>query len=148
MVRKAKRDWEGLAKKISAGKPIEQASVESGIPQEEVLEWIKGNDPLVQKEDYALRLLAHEAIQEGFEVLKKIAAEGERCDDRMQGSGTYGRDTDLDAAKAMVTMGINLRKILASGARGMSVKRTNPDGSSEQLDLFDSAGPWQFSEGK
>ena len=147
MVSETKRDWEGLKRKISSGKSLEQSCEETGIPVSEAAQWIEEQKPGVNADDFVLRAMSFSAIQKGFEVLTQIAQEGPRVDVRGGEGGEYTNQTDLEAAKILVNSGLTLRKILATGAaRRLTATRKDADGSTTQFDLFDLQAPWTFPE--
>lgn len=156
------RDWQGLERKIQTGKSVEQAALEAGIPLPEVYEHAKSRMAEGSATPFMLQLVAQRALFKAINRLEKIADDGERLTevgaDELDGEGGKGkralirlkkavRDTDLKAAEKLADIAIAAFKIAAPraplggkapGSRGMSV--------GVQLDLWDTAGNWDFRE--
>jgi hypothetical protein len=115
-VNEKKRDWEGLARKLRAGKLLEQAAEEAGIPIEEAKTWLKDRRVEPEYDDDSLRLLSAKALVSGVHTL--IAAAKEK-DGRIRAEGGEFGDSyqylDVDAAKALVTAGLKIRSMLGRG---------------------------------
>ncbi len=138
------RDWIAFERKLAAGKLIEQAAEESGIPVDDAVLWLaekRGKS----KDEEALRILAAEALHHGITTLIELTKIRE---------GRTGTETEADrdlgvtkttkfdhpdgaAARALVQTGLKLRQMIKPPAK------TDGDGQ----DLFDKAPPsgnWTF----
>ncbi len=138
-LKEEKRDWEGLARKISRGLLPEDAATEAGIPWEEAKTWLEARRATKSYDDDSLRLLSAKALAEGLEALMR---EAQNSEGRVKGEGgEFGRTFefgDIDAAKALVAAGLKLRSMLASEP---GTKKT----AGQVIDdLFDRASNWSF----
>lgn len=129
------RDWQGLARKIASGKPLEDAAAEAGIPFGEVIAHAKERMAMGDALPWQLRLVGQRALQTAMDRLETIAGDGPR--DAKEDS-----DTDRHAATALARLGIAALK-LAKDIGGARRGRNDPDPS--QPDLFD-RGPWDLTQ--
>ncbi len=137
-----KRDWQAFEGKLQAGKLIEQAAEEAGIPVEEAVEWLaaqRGN----KKDDEALRVLSAEALHHGITTLIELARDRtgrtSSISAHLGGSESTIYD-DVDAAKELVRTGLKLRQLIKT-----------PEKQNGQPDLFDRApasSNWTFPDKK
>ncbi len=136
------RDWPGFERKLGAGKLIEQAAEEAGIPLAEAVDWLAKNRSDT-KDEAALRILAAEALHHGITTLieltkirtGRVGTLTETCE--MGGTTTKFDHPDGAAARALVQAGLKLRDLIKPAAKA--------DG--EAKDLFDrpAAGSnWTF----
>lgn len=96
--------------------------------------------PELQTADLTLHRLAMDSIKTGVRRLKKIAEEGVRSHSQFHPE----RDTDFQAAKALLDAGIKLR-----GAIKTSVEPVVEKGKRDLFDLtgtIEVKGPWQLKE--
>lgn len=143
-----KRDWGSFEGKLRAGKLVEQAAEEAGIPLGEAAAWLASNRKNAPDDD-ALRVLAAEAIHHGITTLIELSKirDGRKkslseSDTSPQGGVT--RSVTLDypdegAAKALVSAGLAIRKMI----------RPRPEvEASGAKDLFDRlpASNWTFAK--
>lgn len=139
----ADRDWESFERKLSAGKLIEQAADEAGIPVEEAVNWLAEKRGQ-KKDEEALRILAAEALHHGITTLIELTKiRAGRVGTVSEGDENHGGRTttkfehpDTAAARTLVQTGIQLRKLIKSPAEKQG------DGK----DLFDRtpASNWTF----
>lgn len=115
------------------------AAEEAGIPIEEAIEWLVRKETAAAQDEAALRLLSAEALEAGVRTLQELAAGGARiASEGSEGGGhTSTRPDDLVAAKALVDLGLKLRRQVG--------KKETADGSSR--DLFDAPpSNWTFTK--
>ena len=137
------RDWGALARKISAGKLLEDAAAEAGIPLVEAIEHLQTRREAAELADIELRMLASTAFQAGIERLVAISQEAPRVkSEGSEFSSVTFAMTDLEAARALVTAGVSLARLARERA---------PAGSAVagERDLFDAppqASNWSFKK--
>lgn len=131
-----RRPWELLERKIAKGFTVEAASVQCGIPINEVFDYIKLKSTEIFALDFQLRLEGQSAIKTALAKLKELAA----------GDCREGKDfesTDLEAAKALAKFGIDALRLAQSGVKGGK----GGGGAEPDDDLFDrSPDPWKLKE--
>lgn len=129
------RDWQGLARKVAGGKPLEQAAVEMGIPFDEVLAHARDRMAHGDALPYQMQLVGQNALAKGVEVLEELAGAGPR-------NKEFDQDTDLRAASELARIGIAaLRMAQRPAARAAKAKEAAA-AAAGQRDLFDLKGPW------
>lgn len=141
-----KRDWQAFEGKLQAGKLIEQAADEAGIPVEEAVEWLA--TARGQKDDEkALRLLSAEALHHGITTLielskireGRVGTASEEDDEGLKRTTKYDHP-DGAAARALVQTGLKLRQLIKPR-----------EAQNRQPDLFDRApagSNWSFPDRK
>ncbi len=138
------RDWTAFERKLQAGKLIEQAAEESGVPVEEAVSWLADRRGKV-KDEQALRILSAEALHHGITTLIELAkirdgrvgTETEDDSDLGVRKTTKFDHPDGAAARTLVQTGLKLRQLIAGPAKD--------DGAAK--DLFDRPPPpsnWTF----
>lgn len=137
-----------MEKKISKGVRLEEAAEETGIPIEEVFQYVTDKANKVDSLNYELRLFAHGAVKNAMAKLAALAGEGQRIrgtthyDDegKPTSSQTFGPD-DLEAAKTLARFALDAFKL---------AKVSAVDSGSGDDDLFDKArkakDPWQLKK--
>lgn len=150
-----KRDWQSLDQKLRDGKPFSVAASEAGIPLEEAQEYA---DKRLQNRaglSYKLVSAAEGALQTAMEKLTAIANEPprDRIERLKKAADAVGMpehmkvtlyNTDLDAAKALATIAINVLKLGGGAATKEGGKRG--EGGAAQADLWDNPGNWNLSK--
>lgn len=139
------RDWEGLRRKLRAGKLVEDAAVEAGIPIDEARKWLEDRRPNADYDDDSLRLLASSALNAGIAALVEAAKEtAGRMSAEGGGMGASYKYFDVDAAKALVNAGLKIRTMVGAKRKAAASAR----------DLFDAASGdaerklgWDFPDG-
>lgn len=137
----ADRDWQSFERKLQAGKLIEQAAEETGIPTEEAVEWLAAKRSK-SKDEEALRILAAEALHHGITTLIELSKIREgRVGTETEYEGESSRTIKFDhpdtaAARTLVQTGLQLRKLIKAPAQK----------EGESKDLFDRApaSNWSF----
>ncbi len=140
------RDWPSFERKLQAGKLIEQAAEEVGIPVAEAVAWLaekRGKS----KDDEALRILSAEALHHGITTLIELTKirdgrVGTETDVTGDGKDRTSTTTKFDhpdgpAARALVQAGLKLRDLIKPPAKD----------AGEAKDLFDrpaAAANWSF----
>lgn len=118
--------------------PLDQAATLVGIPVEEASEYARKRLEGGELDAVSLHLSAHDALQTGLEVLKKIAkGEGQRLP-------ANAKRSDLEAAQTLVKFALEAKKILRSG--GVGPQQPGQRGVRVQLDLWDTKGNWELSD--
>lgn len=130
-----KRDWQGLVRKISQGASLEDAADAMGIPIDEAITYAKEKLKTLDMASFELKLVAHESLQTGLRILKRIAEEGPR--------DAFQSHTDLQAAMGLTKFSIEFLKLSRSYSQEPNDKGTGKK-SFSPLDLFDIAGPWKL----
>ncbi len=126
------RDWQAFERKLAAGKLIEQAAEEAGIPVDEAVKWLAEHRGKTKDEE-ALRVLSAEALHHGITTLIELTKirEGRVGTStetfEMGGTSIKYDHPDGAAARALVQAGLKLRQMIAAPAK--------KDG--EGKDLFD-----------
>lgn len=148
------QDWQGLEKKLAAGKTLQTAAIECGIDLAFAEEYAKGRLKQSILDDVGLIESASVALQVGLQKLIDIAnappmlknvteSEGSKEDGDFVSTSKTFEATDLDAAKALVKYAVDVRKLVGTKS-GVGGKTGYPD-------LFDSQkgdsaeviqGPW------
>ncbi len=145
----SERDWAAFERKLSAGKLIEQAAEECGVPVDEAVIWLAENRGR-KDDEQALRLLSAEALHHGISTLielskireGRVGTETEANDDDGITRTTKFDHPDGPAARALVNAGLKLRQM---------IKPAEPKANAAR-DLFDmvteAANNWVFPERK
>jgi len=127
---------------LGAGKLLEVAAEEAGIPLPEAIDWLVAKKDAAAQDEAATRLLAAQALEVGIAKLMALAAGDQRVASESEtvagsGSSTSYRADDLAAAKALVDTALKLRRGLA---------RPKIDAEQDgQKDLFDvPPSNWDF----
>lgn len=156
-----KRDWQALDRKLASGMLLDDAASVCGIPLEEAQRYVdkrlqNGDDAKMQMRVIgttalacaAKRLMeiASEPPRERMERLRRafreVEGEAAALDNALNVKVTL-YNTDLDAAKALAKLGVDLMKMAGpppapkSGAGGKL---------SVQLDLWDNPGNWNLKK--
>lgn len=130
----AGRDWTAFERKLQAGKLIEQAAEESGVPVDEAVTWLAERRGRTKDEE-ALRILSAEALHHGITTLIELAkirdgrvgTETEQDEDLGVRTTTKYDHPDGAAARTLVQTGLKLRQLIKPPVKA--------DG--EVKDLFD-----------
>lgn len=143
------RDWGAFEAKLAAGKLVEQAAAEVGIPIDEAKAHLELRRTHHVVDDDSLRVLAAEALYHGMTTLIGLAKliEGRRESvTTREGQGEDAASStikfdfpDLGAAQELVRTGVKLRQMLGT-AKAVA---------GGQRDLFDEAPvatPWVFKK--
>ncbi len=140
----AAREWTFFEQKLQAGKLIEQAAEETGIPIDEAVAWL-AESRSGAKDDGALRILAAEALHHGITTLieltkirdGRVGTETDEDDEAGTRRTTKFDHPDGPAARALVQAGLKIRQMIAAPKEaGQGAK-----------DLFDrpaAASNWSF----
>lgn len=127
---------------MGAGKLLEVAAEEMGIPLAEAIEWLVAKKDAAAQDEAAARILAAEALEAGIAKLKALAEGEQRVSSESEtiqgnGSSTSYRADDLAAAKALVDTALKLR-------RGFG-RPQSAESAGSQKDLFDTPpSNWDF----
>ncbi len=114
---------------------VEEAAKQTGIPIEEIFQYVTERAASVDTLNFQLRLVGQGAIKSALTKLHDLAA----------GDAREGKDfesTDLEAAKALAKFGIDAIKLAKTGGG-------DRDSESEvKRDLFDIAAqdPWRLKK--
>ena len=138
------RDWVALERKISAGKLVETAAEECGIPLDEALAFVATRHEAAAADEHALRLMSASAIEAALGKLQDLASGGQRVASEASGNGImtgYVSD-DLKAAQTLLEAGIKIRRLLG---------KTKAEAAKDETtrDLFDlPPSNWAFKARK
>lgn len=137
------RDWEGLGRKLRAGKSLDQAAAETGIPLDEVAKFFEDRAKATEHEVECFGMAADDAMKRGLRELRKIAKAGPRyseteySDEGKPMSSRTPISTDLEAAKLLLKFAENVKLKLRRNQAQAQVAKS-------QADLFDKAQPEQL----
>lgn len=144
------RDWEGLRRKLRAGKTVELAAIEMGIPLDEVKAWVDEQEAARAFDDLTWRESAHAALETAMRTLRKVAKQGPRTSTtERDGERVYTCtpvNSDVDAARALLKFAEGMRK-------GGVKEKLIQESAKGNRDLFDHIaqsieGPWTFNPPK
>lgn len=135
---------------------IEDSAIACGIPIEEVIERATGAMAVGEATQWQFLLVAQRAIACGLSTLEKIAKDGPRYEMSDGGIDQHGmpvspeklHNTDLEAAKALATLGINAAKVaIGFNIKTRQISNLKPVGG-QANDLFDllAPNPWDLKK--
>lgn len=148
-----KRDWQALAQKLAAGKPFDLACEQAGIPEEEARQYFEGRMEVVSYYHLALNEISIVILQKAARKLIEVMDAGPRLTTK---KNEHQDSTDLEAAKALGSLGLNIRKLLMQEKKSKVVQAAG-DALGDAIgkgaagfmrDLFDVQGgvkgPWHL----
>lgn len=148
-------DWQSLERKLAAGMSLERAAELVGVDIEAARKWARETLDQQDAGDITMARTAGVMLERGFSKLSQIASEGRRLAavEHFDDEGNHTKterysDADLDAAKALVTAAIAVRKLLGPAR---AAKTGRGASATIQLDLWDNRkpdmkGPWKLED--
>lgn len=129
-----------MKRKISRGISVEDAAAQTGIPVDEVFEYVFNGMKEVDTLNFQLRLIGQGAIKNALTKLSELAAGSERLASETNGPSSVSfASVDLEAAKALAKFGIDALKLARAG--------NAPRDDEIKKDLFDpTQDPWKLKK--
>lgn len=143
------RDYAALRRKLSLGRTIEEAAVESGMPLEEARTYLlRERSSELEHGDEKLLMWSQKALNRAYRALSNAIAEKNRqvADGTTGECGSYTKEAvlDVDAAKALLKAALDARKMIDK-RREVQRRGVLPGGQlAGERDLFEDQGPWSF----
>lgn len=143
-----RRDWEGLQRKISKGVGLEEAARQSGIPIEEVYQYITDRSSKVDTMNFELRMFAQGAVKNAMAKLQALSQGEQRVRNQTdfddEGKPTHSKSfgpDDLEAAKTLARFALDALKIAKIGAAPR-----DGEGADDLFDKAQSSNPWKLRD--